>query len=51
LDPNEYTRRAFNLIISGLEGGFINGLEVARSFRLGGNTHNAIQYFKTNKYK
>jgi hypothetical protein len=46
LDPNEYTRRAFNLISSGLDIGIINGLEVAHNFRLGGNMDRAIEYLK-----
>jgi hypothetical protein len=46
LDPNEYTRRAFNLISDGLQRGVIDALEVARSFRLGGNNNGAIEYLK-----
>jgi glycosyl transferase, family 25 len=51
LDPNEYTRRAINIIIRGLDIDNMDYLEVSRNFRLGGSVNRALEYLEkvTNK--
>jgi hypothetical protein len=46
LDPNEYARRAINLIIRGLDANNINYLDVSRNFRLGGCGDKALEYLE-----